>query len=111
MAKGVRMETNYIRLDGIIGEDNLKRLDMEFSRCVDIALKEAKVKTDGTGHPERGQKHYDQAIDRMIQTRRYMLAQLIEMWGSWKEKGDCHPKGIQLGKGGNSFASVIIEKR
>ena len=103
-------EKNYERLDGIIGESNLQEFDNAFSKVIDIALKEANVKTDGTGHPEKGQKHYDEAVDRMIRTRRYMLAQLIEMWGSWKEKGDCHPKGIQMGKGSTTFASVIMEK-
>ena len=103
-------EKNYMRLDSIIGENNLQRFDKEFSRCIDIALKEAGIKTDGMGHPEKEQEHYEECIERMIKARRYMLAQLIEMWGSWKEKGDCHPKGIQLGKNSKFIASVIFEE-
>ena len=102
------VEKNYVRLDGIIGEKNLQRFDKEFNKCVDLALREANVITDGNGHPERNQKNYEEAIDRMKQARRYMLAQLIEMFGSWKDKGDCFPVGIQLGKGSKNFASVII---
>ena len=101
---------NYERLDGIIGEENLQRFDNEFSRCIDIALKEAGIKTDGRGHPERKQEHYKDCVDRMIRARRYMLAQLLEMWGCWKDTGDCHPKGVQMGKNSKFFASVIIEE-
>ena len=103
-------QKNFTRLDGLIGESNLQKFDKEFAKLVDIALKEMLFKTDGFGHPERTQKKYKEAIEAMIEIRRYLLAELIEMWGSWHDKGDCFPTMIQLGKNSKNFASVIIEE-
>lgn len=103
-------KTNYERLDHIIGEDNLKIFDNEFKKCINIALKYSGIKLDDTGYPDKKQDNYDEAIKKMILVRRYMFAQLLEMWGSWKQTGDCHPKGIRMSKGSNKFASVIIEE-
>ena len=106
------MERNFIRLDGVIGENLLKKIDNSISKAVDKGLKELRpmTKTDGNGHPDRNSINYNKEIEDMIELRKYILAELLEMWGSWHEKGDCFPKCVRLGRGSEFFASVIIEK-
>ncbi len=44
-----------------------------------------------------------------IEIRKYILADLIERFGSWKEEGDCLPVGVPISK--KKIANVIIEER
>ena len=85
---------NFMRLDGIIGEKNLGKLDAEFNKLIKIIIESKEFK----GKPEA-----------TIEARKYILAELIEMFGTWHKKGDCLPTGIQIGRGSSIFASVMLE--
>jgi hypothetical protein len=85
---------NFLRLDGIIGDINLQDFDAEFRKLVEIVIESKRFKTRN---------------EAIIEARKYILAELIEMFGTWNKKGDCLPTGIQIGRGSSIFASVVLE--
>lgn len=87
---------NYERIDHLIGIQLLQKLDESFRECEQEAINGLR--------PE-----YNEAEARKI-ARRYLLAELIEMFGKWSREGDCFPNGIQLGQGSKKSASIVLEK-
>ncbi|KKK42273.1 hypothetical protein LCGC14_2168920 [marine sediment metagenome] len=96
------MERNYERLDHVIGENNLQKIDRAINECEEIALNKVQ-KEFGKSDKKR--------LDAMrIGLRKYLMAQMLEMFGTWKKAGDCLPTGIRFGKFSNKYISCIVEE-
>ena|SRR3990167_9609938 len=103
-------KANYNRYDGIIGEKQLQKIDKEIAKSVDIVLKDLGYKTNDDGHPKREGEDYPRAVEIMKDVRRYILGELLEMWGGWSDKGDCLPQGTQLGKNSNKYLYLEVRE-
>lgn len=52
--------------------------------------------------------HNEGKIDELINNRRYLIATILEQYGTWRKEGDCLPTLIKLGRFGDSYIKVDI---
>ena len=89
---------NWTRADYEIGEELLGKLDTAFKACVEKFVNE-----------KRGTKTTGDFLDILrMEGRRYVFAELLEMHGTWHNKGDCLPNQIKLGKTAIDYLNINL---